>query len=605
MTDQQLEEIMGHYDDNGDYDDYNNHDDYDDSSDDYYDPYVVGPQHITNLTTGQQIALCLLALPTSIPSIICSVMLMKIVYNQSISTARRRGNDGDNSGCISNIGACISSSSPYSRILFMFSFVDIISTLNYIVGPFLLPTKTSFRYWSFGNATTCNISGAIFTFGYSTLWYYFSLSVYFLLTVRFQIKQNVMAKYYEPILHIWSLGFPLSGTLWGLITGDFNFETSVGRRCAWSDRKELCTLPEDINEAKNMGMNKCVKVTLWYGLSGNFFMVMMGLAILSVIMILANNLVLYLYVRRTTYSASARGGIRGSISTIQVRRVRDVATQAFLYVAALLITCGGFFVTSVLDVYDVIMPNTERTWFLLLAYQQITLPSIGIMNFLIYLRPTYMRTRRQFPNETKLWAVRRTIYGEHAIKPTTNNQKRKKKREDGGGGYGDSSMISSLSGESSSLSSWFSRRFKYHNGRKQDKEQLKAKRRLFENEQQQEQPLDQDHFHDRSRSHNANQSQADNSTIDVPASLDFELYMDDIITSGDDSDDGEDDEEEQGGTTADDTKNRNDASYDAKATHPQKDGLEEQAIVEVVQEGEHSEGNQNASNANDEGNNVV
>ena len=154
------------------------------------DYYIMGPNDLSNLSSIQEIILCFLGIPTSILSILCSFFIMKMVCNSS--TTGGGNNNSRSFGGSNNMTAGFSS--PYNRILFMFSICDIIASINSIIGPFMLPNDTSFRVWAFGNQTTCDMSGALFMFGISSFYYYWILSVYFLLTVRFQITQKTFAK---------------------------------------------------------------------------------------------------------------------------------------------------------------------------------------------------------------------------------------------------------------------------------------------------------------------------------------------------------------------------------------------------------------------------
>lgn len=53
----------------------------------------------------------------------------------------------------------------------------------------------------------------------------------------------------------------------------------------------------------------------------------------------------------------------------------------------------------------------EASIFGLLCLQAIFMPMQGFFNLLIYVRPNYLRLRNDYPNETKVWALRRSLYG--------------------------------------------------------------------------------------------------------------------------------------------------------------------------------------------------
>jgi hypothetical protein len=99
-----------------------------------------------------------------------------------------------------------------------------------------------------------------------------------------------------------------------------------------------------------------------------------------------------------------------------MKRVRDVATQAFLYVAAFFVT---YFVPVLLRILESFgfRPADEDKVYTLLVISHISLPLIGFFNLLIYIRPRYLRTRSEFPNQWRTWAIRRALYGE-AVQPS-------------------------------------------------------------------------------------------------------------------------------------------------------------------------------------------
>ena len=214
---------------------------------------IVGPNDVTNLTPTQQIILSVIGIPTGIVSVWCSYLIMK-----KVALVNRFD-------------------TPLNRILFMFSLCDIVATVNYLMNPFLLPRETSFRHWTFGTTTTCSVSGAFYMFGFSSFWYYLILSVYFVLTIRFQVTQDTIRRYWEYFFHVWPLGYSLTIVVVGIFADDgrgFFYETDVGQRCAWSFPKRICDteVEESIAFSQEYDMSKCVKVTPDSPLSDRFFL---------------------------------------------------------------------------------------------------------------------------------------------------------------------------------------------------------------------------------------------------------------------------------------------------------------------------------------------
>lgn len=65
----------------------------------------------------------------------------------------------------------------------------------------------------------------------------------------------------------------------------------------------------------------------------------------------------------------------------------------------------------------------EDTLFPLLIIQSLTLPSQGFFNLLVYIRPSYLRCRKEFPEASYFWCFRRAMYGDR-IKPGTQISRR-------------------------------------------------------------------------------------------------------------------------------------------------------------------------------------
>lgn len=92
----------------------------------------------SDLTNSQEIILYLLQIFSGTLSLIgSSTILFKIFRNL------RRGNH----------------TTPYDRLILGLSICDVISSLTYAMGPFLLPRDTSKRVWALGNDSTCTFLG--------------------------------------------------------------------------------------------------------------------------------------------------------------------------------------------------------------------------------------------------------------------------------------------------------------------------------------------------------------------------------------------------------------------------------------------------------------
>ena len=121
--------------------------------------------------------------------------------------------------------------SPYRRIVLGLSCCDLLNSFVSPWQPLLVPSATSHRIWAIGNDATCSALGFFNQFAFSSVWYSGSLSLYFLLTVRYGVPHRVFAGKYECPLHFMSISFPLVTAITGAAMGAYNemdVEAGVG-----------------------------------------------------------------------------------------------------------------------------------------------------------------------------------------------------------------------------------------------------------------------------------------------------------------------------------------------------------------------------------------
>jgi hypothetical protein len=100
-------------------------------------------------------------------------------------------------------------SRTYHRLLFGISCCDVSASLWLALSTWPVP-KSSGLLWAVGNDTSCHVQGFFTQFGIASSFYNASLSVYYLLVIRYGWKEHQLRKV-EPLLHL----FPL---LWATVT---------------------------------------------------------------------------------------------------------------------------------------------------------------------------------------------------------------------------------------------------------------------------------------------------------------------------------------------------------------------------------------------------
>jgi len=329
---------------------------------------------ISTLTDAQEKILSILPILPSLASSLCSGAIIYLVIRSRFE-------------------------SPYKRILFAMSVADIITSVSFAFQPFLVPKATSQRVWAIGNDATCTALGTFAQLSACSVWYNGILSYYYLLTIRFGIKEKTFAKRFEPIMHALATGWPLVTSIVGAVLGVYH-ETELGAGCWISDYPEGCM--DDTGECKSP-LIAWIFAGIW--------------AAFMLVSIVLNNIIIYRYVRKLLMQ-SMRSSM---VQVTQTKRIHEVATQATLYVLAF--TCT-FIWTVVLRIMESLRfdAEDEAHLFPLLVIQNIMVPSTGVFNLIVYLWPRYIRVRASHTNASPTWVFRRALYGESIREPLESQQ---------------------------------------------------------------------------------------------------------------------------------------------------------------------------------------
>ena len=112
-------------------------------------------------------------------------------------------------------------SSPYQRFLFTISSFDFLMSLSFVVGRAPIPSSTGLP-GATGTLATCEAQVFFRHLGSASFSYSAALIVYYVLVVRYNIRDKWIAKWYEPIVHFICISFYLSTAVLGLVLDVFN-----------------------------------------------------------------------------------------------------------------------------------------------------------------------------------------------------------------------------------------------------------------------------------------------------------------------------------------------------------------------------------------------
>ncbi|CAJ1967354.1 unnamed protein product [Cylindrotheca closterium] len=369
-----------------------------------------------SLTDGQEALLALLPIPSGILGIMGSWVVIQMAFRMRKAQ----------------------SWSPYQALLTGMNVCSIFYTMTNMTGSLLYPKETSTKVWAFGNDASCKAIGAMNQFGTAVMLYQAMLCWYFVLIIRFGLSDQKIIQSYETKMHIVPVGWALLTSFAGLFL-DVYGERQVSLGC-WIDECPFDDAGERIPCAKSTFSNILGR----------------GSYVFTFFFLIISSIVNWRHARKQMKDADAHAStnddaeeaaersetiVRGDDGETQLgedskkrreaaKRKRDernlnhIRDQAILFV-------GGFLLCNVVTyrlnftVGDVrridLYSGTSVTYaeemelpykyYPLLVLQSLLLPLQGFVNCLIYVRPQYIKSRRHFPQESRLWAFRRAVHG--------------------------------------------------------------------------------------------------------------------------------------------------------------------------------------------------
>ena len=307
-------------------------------------------------------------------------------------------------------------SDTYHRLLLGMSVCDLFMSGGIFLSTWPMPREVPNVWGNVGTVPTCSAQGFFEQFGVSTVMYSASLSVYYLVTIRGGRSAGSRARIrrMEPALHTIPLVFGLATAVASLALNLFNY----GLWDCW-----IAPYPPGCNESwRNGGTTDCVR-----GDNASLFQWIFDLIPkwTSIFIVTVNMVLVYLHVRKQElaserWSSRASSGINISISrprssttssvhvasadasqdqsqgqTQRAKRSnslsasRLIAHQSYLYVGALWITWLPVVVLRGTQL------ATGVTHYWMLIWVSLSIPTQGMWNVLVYLRPRWLQKRRE------------------------------------------------------------------------------------------------------------------------------------------------------------------------------------------------------------------
>lgn len=239
----------------------------------------------------------------------------------------------------------------YHRLLFGLSLYDVAASVTMLISPFL-PDKL------IAGSPACTATGFVFVYTiFSSILYNVSLSIYFLLIVRYQIKETTLASCFEPLCHVFivgvmgavfAAGIPLE--IYNPLFGGTCWAAAYPPGCATSDDGSSCTRGGTAGRIYGEGLHIAY--------------------ILLFCTLLIANFMIYWTVRQTEKRTD-----RYNANETQSQS-RLAAIQSMLF-------CGAFFTTYTPSIILQLLPKSAEWWYyMMLILAGLTLPLQGYVLYI-------------------------------------------------------------------------------------------------------------------------------------------------------------------------------------------------------------------------------
>ena len=112
-------------------------------------------------------------------------------------------------------------STPYHRLLFTISIYDLLFSASLVTGRAPMPSETNIP-GAVGTFGTCSAQVFFRQAGFASFPYSAALIGYYVLLVRYRVRDEWIAKWYEPVVHVVCSGFFIITALVGVVLKVYN-----------------------------------------------------------------------------------------------------------------------------------------------------------------------------------------------------------------------------------------------------------------------------------------------------------------------------------------------------------------------------------------------
>mmetsp|Transcript_18897 Transcript_18897/g.31250 ORF Transcript_18897/g.31250 Transcript_18897/m.31250 type:complete len:693 (-) Transcript_18897:68-2146(-) len=301
----------------------------------------------------------------------------------------------------------------YHRLLLAFSSVDWCFSINLGLSALVVPKGTPGVWGALGNQATCEASGFVTQFGQSSGLYSAFMCLYYLLILRYDVRETTIAKRVEPFIHLFAFFFPLINAIIMLSLDLYNPTNIVIGWCFTNVYPADCLRREEV---------ECERGGEGYAL---WLMVNLVPFFFYFAVVLVSSILTYLQVR----SLELRTSSLWTFNNQSRLKTKETSIQASLYIIAFFFTYGIFGLTSVAGP----SPATEEyrhVYFPLVVLIKVFLPLQGFWNCVIFVRPRYSALKRRNRNMKASQIIKQIVLYSNEAAQRRQRQRNKRRREE-------------------------------------------------------------------------------------------------------------------------------------------------------------------------------
>ena len=300
------------------------------------------------------------------------------------------------------------------------SVFDIIGSIGWAFSTTPIPRGSTCTYGAIGNEATCITQGFMISLGLIVPMYNAMLCIYYLLVVKYNVRDEVIAKY-EPLMHFISICPALTGAIVAAANDLFNnFLTTC-----WIIERGTFGQHEKVYHGENAVLSALYGIGMLFAV---LILLTIGYCMISIYKFVKGQQVkmsTYQFQRPDTNDAPS-GNSRTTTTSSRTSRlskdVIDTKKQAFIYVGSFILTHTFSFICLVLNLFWAAVP------FQLMLLSGITTPLQGFWNFLAYIRPRFNNISRQHNEKSILRRLYITVFHKPEDPPPIQGRRRSLRR---------------------------------------------------------------------------------------------------------------------------------------------------------------------------------